>query len=213
MSPLPPPPQLAVYNESYLSSLALRNSLKRYGFTVHPVSQNEEELLRFLLMKPAVLIFQADNLEGDSISLIKKIKERKHGIKVLACTIRKEKEYTVRLIQSGADAVMNAEDDFKILIDKLLLLNPAFKLIVDDETGYSYPLQLNPDDPFIKIACDRKKILLTQLLASGNSSKTIAEVMNMPEGDVEALRKKLFHDTHCQNAAEYVAKGKDKKII
>ena len=108
---------------------------------------------------------------------------------------------------------MNAEGDFGILIDKLLLLHPDFKINVDDEACYGYPVQLNTDDPFFKIAGDRKKILLTQLLATGNSSKTIAEVMHMPEGDVEALRKKLFHDTQCQNAAEYIAKGKDKKII
>jgi DNA-binding NarL/FixJ family response regulator len=51
------------------------------------------------------------------------------------------------------------------------------------------------------------------LIAAGKSTKIIAQVLDSTESDIEALRKKLLHETNCQNVAEYIGKAKDNRII
>jgi len=76
-----------------------------------------------------------------------------------------------------------------------------------------FKIKPNSEDPFYHIAQDSKKMSITRLLASGNMTKEIAQVLNLSEDDIEAIRKKILHDTHCRTMVEYIAKAKDKKII
>lgn len=94
-----------------------------------------------------------------------------------------------------------------------LKLDPIFDVNPDELLDAGNFIKLPASDPFLHIARDPKKLLLTRLIASGKSTKTIAQVLNNSESEIEMFRKKMIHDTLCQNMVEYIAKAKDKHII
>ena len=206
-------PQLAIYDESYLCALSLRNSLKRFGFTIQEVSSNESELLRFLKLKPTVLLFHLDSSLEKAFSIIGKIKREYPNVKILAQTVRTESNLVDELKKNGAHMILSGQYGFKALVEKIIQLDPSFKMDADGIVDTGTMPDHRWEDPFMKIAANPKKLLLTRLLAAGNPTKVIAQVLDSPETDIEVLRKKLLHDTGCQNVAEYIGKAKDYKII
>jgi len=205
--------QLAIYDESYVCALSLHNSLKRLGFTLHEVSANEQELLRFLLLKPVVLLFHLDSSQAKAYELLDKIRKQHQQLKILVQTVITDKSHFDALKKHGADLVVSGHCDFRKLIEKLVEMEDSFKAYASGIIGIDAIVNQHFEDPFLKIATDHKKLILTRLIASGKSTKIIAQVMDSPESDIEALRKKLLHDTHCQNVAEYISKAKDNGII
>src|SRR5690242_4373673 len=121
-------PQLAIYDESYVCALSLHNSLKRLGFTLHEVSSSEQELLRFLLLKPAVLLFHLDSSPAKAYDLLKRIRQHHVQLKILAQTVIHDKSHIDALKKHGANVVVGSHCDFKMLIEKLAEMDDAFKV-------------------------------------------------------------------------------------
>ncbi|MEO8086611.1 MAG: hypothetical protein ABI763_07315 [Bacteroidota bacterium] len=206
-------PQLAIYDECYVCAQALHNSFKRLGFILHEVSQNEDELIRFIHLKPAALLFHLDSSKENAYSLLSRLKQRDRKLKILVQTILLEKEHAEILLKSGADSIITGRYNFKNLIEKLTALHSSFEIYAEGIIDLGLKTILNDDDPFFKIASDPKKLRLTRLLMGGHSTKVIAQMIDVPETDIEMLRKKILHDTKCQNVAEYIGKAKDRSII
>jgi len=207
------PPQLAIYDESYACAQAFHFSFKKIGFTVHELSCNENELLRFLLLKPTVLLFRIDSSMEKAYNILAQIRGQNSKLKILVHTARKGKEYSGNLIKSGANSIVTGEYDFKTLIEKLVKLEGAFAIYAEGLIDIEVSLKSNSIDPFYQIAHDPKKLLITRLLAGGHFTKDIANALDSTETEIEAFRKKILHETHCHTMAEYIGKAKDMKII
>lgn len=206
-------PQLAIYDENYVCGISLHNSLKRLGFTVHVVSSDENELIRFLILKPAVLLFRLDSSSARAYELLKRIRQEFIHLKILVQTVISDHTHTDELKKHGATAVLSGHFGFRKLIEKLVEVEINFNINAYGIIDIGASVNRNLENPFLKIAIDHRKLLLTQLICAGHSTKIIAQIMDSSESDIEALRKKLLHETNCQNAAEFIGRAKDNKII
>lgn len=206
-------PHLAIYDECYACAQAFHNSFKKLGFPLYDVSRNDADLLRLIVLRPTVVLIHLDAVKENAVALLEKIKTKNKKTKVLAHTIRARTYYSTRLSKCGADIVVSGEYDFQTLVDKLVSLEPSFEIHGDGFGAIETPLMLSVNDPFLKIASDPLKLKLTRLLAKGEPTKVIAQILNLPETDIENLRKKILHDTNSKNVAEYIGRAKGKKIV
>ena len=207
-------PTLAIYDECYACAQAFHNSFKHLGFHLHLLTRDEHDLSLTLNLKPALLLFHLDSSKDDALQMVKKIKEHHSQLKLLAYTVYGDESYKKQLIKNGADAVLAGNIDLDLIIHKIISLVPSFAIKSDGLIiSNGALLNISVNDPFYKILQDPKLMRLTELLANGKSTKEIASVMEYPESDIEKLRKKIIHETHCKNAVEYIGKAKDRQIV
>jgi len=206
-------PQLAIYDECYANAQSMRNSLKRLGYTIQEISRNEEELLHFINRKPSVLLFHSDISIENTCNLLTKLKSKNSKLKILAHTVRREKDYREKLKANGASMVVDGSYDLNMLVEQLGKLDESFSVKPQTILDAGIIFNLSSTDPFYKIAADPKKLAITKLLSEGKSTKVIAQELDETENDIEVLRKKMLHDTNSKNVAAYVSMAKDKKIV
>lgn len=193
--------EIAVFDECFPCAQTLYHALVCIGFRPQPLSHTPEELLRYLLMKPAILIIHADGSKFDFPSLIKQIKKQFPRLLILAHTIVENSAYKNSLLKSGSSAIVSGKYDLADITESIDKLVP----------GLAIDLPVN--NPIRKFESDVPLIKIMQLMAKGKSAKEIAHLTDMKEAEVEARKKKIIQITGSSNSVEAIAKLKDNRVI
>ena len=175
----------------------LRNLLNsEMGFEIIDEAENGREALKLVEEKnPDIIILDIGMPELNGIEAAKKIKERSPNTKVIALSMHSDKHYVTGMLSAGASgyllkdcAVDELVNSINTVTNNKIYLSPQISGIVVNEfiNSISDPEKQNTTD-----LTGREKEVL-QLIAEGNSTKKIAEILFISAKTVEAHRKNIM---------------------
>lgn len=192
--------EIALFDECFPCAQALYHALICMGFRLQVLSHSSEELIRFLGMKPAILILHVDG-RINYISLISHIRKKHSLLPILSHTTSEDMNYRNLLINSGSTFAMTGKYTLSDITDNIERLVPGLAI----DVAIKNPVRkFDSDPPLIKVI---------QLMAKGKSTKEIANLIDMSESDVETRKRKIKQLTGSSNSVEAIAKLKDYQVI
>ena len=176
-----------------------RKSLKSYleltdKFHIITDSENGLEFLNeieFNKVAPELLLTDYKMPVMNGLELTKKVKSKFPSIKVIALTAFVHHEVVSKMLESGADGVINKSTSLSTLTNVIsLIIND--KRIVADENGIIFDITKS-EDHFKNIYLSEKQLAFLRLCASSELTyKVIADKMGISPKTADRYREELF---------------------
>ena len=150
-----------------------------------------------------VLVLDLNMPDMDGIDVLHGVKSAHPGLKVIVLTMHAGREYVARAMKGGADAYLLKDSAVQDLV-------AAVHAVVAGQSYFSPAIQqqmaglLRGDDPApssrVQPLTDREREVL-QWLARGQSSKEVAQTLNISVRTVETHRSNLMHKLGVKSVA------------
>ena len=176
------------------------------GFKVVAKVNNGKILMQaFNKIIPDLILLDINMPFLDGLQTALEIKRKYHDVKIIFISMHYDSRYKVFIKENDIDgfliknvganelreALKKAVLGIKVFTPPAAIQQPAFKL---PETGFMKMYQLT-----------KTEIGIIQLIAEGESSKMIADKMNIQISTVETHRKNIFRKLNAKNMADVVA--------
>lgn len=150
---------------------------------------------------PDILLLDIEMPDMDGFEVLRTLKKREFGIKVLALTMHKSAEFIKNIIKGGADGYLQKDSGKEALIQAIVQLHEngsyytpeVASLMLDDLRGLNQNSKISP----------REKEVV-QLIVEGNTTKEIAEKLFLSKHTIESHRQNILSKLHLKNSAELV---------
>ena len=178
------------------------------------VNNGEELLNKVRLKQPKVVITDIRMPKMDGIEATKIIKKEFPHIKVLALTMFDQPEAIKQMLDAGASGYLLKNSGIK-------MLGEAIKAIATGTTFFDPNVAFNFMNDYIDknvtvgktkeaILSKREKEIM-QLIATGKTSKDIAELLFIAKTTVDTHRKNMIRKLHLSGGNELIKYAIDKK--
>lgn len=144
---------------------------------------------------------------GDGLDLIKSLKSQYPSLRILVISFSDETVYAARSLRAGARGYVMKSQPSKevltairtVLADELYVSSTIASLMLSKSVGLSHARQSSTSE----LLTDRELQIL-QLLGAGQSTRKIAEALNLSFKTVEAHRDNIKHKLNLQDAVELI---------
>jgi DNA-binding NarL/FixJ family response regulator len=167
-----------------------------------------EELLAFLRSnEPDMVILDISMPKINGIDLTESIKSRYPGVKVMVLTMHKSKQFFYRAMSAGADGYLIKSDSGEEILQALQKIQSGRSYIATElaEDFTEDMLSVYRDQaasPFKELTKREKQILA--LVVEGNTSRAMAEKLNLSPRTVDHHRSSLLRKFNMKNSVDLV---------
>ena len=178
-------------------------------------ANNGKELVRLVSLKqPKLVITDIRMPKMDGIEATKLIKKDFPHIKVLALTMFDQPDAIKQMLNAGASGYLLKNSGIKMLGD-------AIEKVVKGETFFDPNVALNFMNDYVdentsvgnskKVVLSKRELEILELIANGNTSKEIAEILFIAKTTVDTHRKNMIRKLELDNGNELVKYAIEKK--
>lgn len=192
----------------------LRNELLELGFNVLEGATNGAQALEVIVsIKPTIAILDINMPLLTGFEVIKKCKEELSTTKFIILTSYKEKGFVLKAKKMNIDGYLLKDEPFEEIKKciKSVLKGQFYASTVFDEI---FNNQVSPELERMKFLSPSERTII-RLIAGGNSSKEIAEVLSISSRTVEKHRSNIISKLDLPKGSELLSKWvtKNKDLI
>jgi DNA-binding NarL/FixJ family response regulator len=175
------------------------------SYKVVAIAKNGREAYSYVkLYLPDVLITDLNMPDIDGLELLDKVKVTYPKMKVLVLSMYKNMAIVTKAMEKNIDGYLLKEDNGQEILE-------AIKLVLDGNKYFSSGLNLKPKnrtlfkDSFVdKYNLTERELEILEMIALSNSSKNIAEKLNISILTVQTHRRNLKKKLFAQDTADLV---------
>lgn len=154
--------------------------------------------------KVDLLILDVNFPEGNSISIIEKIKKIQNDVKILIFTMCEEDNYAMRYLNVGASGYLNkgsSEEEIKLAFKSMILsgkyLTASMKNKISD-----YYMSNKPINPLDQLSVRESEV--ARLLIKGYGNLEITNLLQIKNTTVSTFKKRIFEKLEIGNIATLI---------
>lgn len=156
-------------------------------------------------LEPDVVILDVSMPDMNGIEAARQIKSRKTKTKVMALSMHSDRRFVARMFQAGAvaylvkdSAIEEVADAIRTVIDGKVYLSPKITGTVIDD--YVHHMTGGASSSPLPLTSREQEVL--QLIAEGNSTREIAEILCLSGKTVDTHRRQLMDKLDIHSIAE-----------
>lgn len=169
------------------------------------VSGNFKDTLKILNETNVdLLILDINFPEGNSINIIKDIKNIRPQIKILIFTAYNEDIYALRYLNSGASGYLNkgcSEEELKQAITSMTISGKYLTQNVKDKILDSY-ISKSPINPIEQLS--NRELEVAKMLIKGYGNLEISDLLNIKKTTVSTFKNRILEKLEIDNLAELI---------
>jgi DNA-binding NarL/FixJ family response regulator len=147
----------------------------------------------------------------NGLQVVENLKANYNHLKIIVLTMHEEAEYILNAIKKGADAYLLKNIDSAELEKAIKAVHSGARYFSPAVAGILAETALKPQQEQFEITPREKEVLT--LVASGNSTKQIASILDISIRTVETHRINLLKKLNVNNSAELIRKAVELKLI
>ena len=156
-------------------------------------------------LHPDIVIMDIGMPDLNGIEAARQIISRVKGIKVIALSMHSDKRFVLEMLKAGASGYLLKDCAFEELIDairtvrngQIYLSNRVAGVVVDE---YLHNRPASEVSAYNLLSAREREVL--QLLAEGNSTKSIAASLNVSTKTIETHRQQIMEKLNLHSVAE-----------
>ena len=152
-------------------------------------------------LRPDVVLMDISMPIMNGIDATHLIKEEDPEAKVLMLTMHNNREYIMKVMQSGAVGYMLKEISAEKMVQAIKTVNQGSTYFCEKVTQNLFTQPITPTQ-FVKNPLSRREEAVLKLVAKGESSKEIAKGLNISYRTVETHRQNIKHKLDIHSTAE-----------
>ncbi|CDT97804.1 transcriptional regulator, LuxR family [Vibrio coralliirubri] len=152
-------------------------------------------------LRPDVVLMDISMPIMNGIDATHLIKEEDPEAKVLMLTMHNNREYIMKVMQSGAVGYMLKEISAEKMVQAIKTVNQGSTYFCEKVTQNLFTQPITPA-PSVKNPLSRREEAVLKLVAKGESSKEVAKALNISYRTVETHRQNIKHKLDIHSTAE-----------
>ncbi|MEN9909379.1 MAG: hypothetical protein RLZZ540_2528 [Bacteroidota bacterium] len=151
-----------------------------------------------------LLILDINFPDGNSINIIKDIKNIQPEIKILIFTAYNEDVYALRYLNSGASGYLNkgsSEEEMKQALTSMILSGKYITQNVKDRILDSY-ISKSPINPIEQLS--NRELEVARMLIKGHGNLEISDLLNIKKTTVSTFKNRIFEKLEIDNLAALI---------
>ncbi|OYX82818.1 MAG: hypothetical protein B7Y83_13560 [Flavobacteriales bacterium 32-34-25] len=151
-----------------------------------------------------LLILDINFPDGNSINIIKDIKNIQADIKILIFTAYDEDIYALRYLNSGATGYLNkasSEEEMKQALTNMILSGKHMTQNVKDRILDSYMFQ-SPINPIEQLS--NRELEVARIMIKGFGNLEISDLLNIKKTTVSTFKKRIYEKLEVDNLADLI---------
>lgn len=151
-----------------------------------------------------LLILDINFPDGNSINIIKDIKNIQPDIKILIFTAYHEDIYALRYLNSGASGYLNkgsSEEEMKQALTSMILSGKYITQNVKDRILDSY-ISKSPINPIEQLS--NRELEVARMLIKGYGNLEISDLLNIKKTTVSTFKNRIFEKLEIDNLATLI---------
>lgn len=152
-------------------------------------------------LRPDVVLMDISMPIMNGIDATHLIKEEDPEAKVLMLTMHNNREYIMKVMQSGAVGYMLKEISAEKMVQAIKTVNQGSTYFCEKVTQNLFTQPITPM-PSVKNPLSRREEAVLKLVAKGESSKEVAKALNISYRTVETHRQNIKHKLDIHSTAE-----------
>ncbi|WP_228010932.1 response regulator, partial [Vibrio sp. OPT20] len=152
-------------------------------------------------LRPDVVLMDISMPIMNGIDATHLIKEEDPEAKVLMLTMHNNREYIMKVMQSGAVGYMLKEISAEKMVQAIKTVNQGSTYFCEKVTQNLFTQPITPTQS-VKNPLSRREEAVLKLVAKGESSKEIAKGLNISYRTVETHRQNIKHKLDIHSTAE-----------
>ncbi|MCR9141809.1 MAG: response regulator transcription factor [bacterium] len=203
------PYKILLADDHMVLRLGLRNLLGREdSILVVGEAANGEELLELIKHKPCDLVILDLSMPGmNGIQVLEKLRVTYPAVRVLIFTMHKEHEFFRHAVRKGVDGYVLKDDNLELILQAIQEIRAGRKYYSAELTAFALTVEDEAALPEKSIALEvltrREREILT-MIASGATSKEIADDLAISHRTVQTHRSNLLEKLGLKNTAALV---------
>ncbi|MEQ9366449.1 MAG: response regulator transcription factor [Leptospirales bacterium] len=202
------PYKIVLADDHMVLRLGLRNLLGREdSILVVGEAANGDELLDLLKHKPCELVILDLSMPGmNGIQVLEKLRVAYPALRVLIFTMHKEHEFFRHAVRKGVDGYVLKDDNLELILQAIQEIRAGRKYYSSELTAYALSVEeaaLPEKEIALEVLTRREREILT-LIATGATSKEIAEDLAISHRTVQTHRSNLLEKLGLKNTAALV---------
>ncbi|CAK1812674.1 LuxR family transcriptional regulator [Vibrio crassostreae] len=152
-------------------------------------------------LRPDVVLMDISMPIMNGIDATHLIKEEDPEAKVLMLTMHNNREYIMKVMQSGAVGYMLKEISAEKMVQAIKTVNQGSTYFCEKVTQNLFTQPITPTQS-VKNPLSRREEAVLKLVAKGESSKEVAKALNISYRTVETHRQNIKHKLDIHSTAE-----------
>ena len=152
-------------------------------------------------LRPDVVLMDISMPIMNGIDATNQIKEEDSEAKVLMLTMHNNREYIMKVMQSGAVGYMLKEISAEKMVQAIKTVNQGSTYFCEKVTQHLFTQPITPPQ-LVKNPLSRREEAVLKLVAKGESSKEVAKTLNISYRTVETHRQNIKHKLDIHSTAE-----------
>ena len=183
--------------DGFMARLELEPDISVIG----TVSNGLEAVEMVKTLRPDVVLMDISMPIMNGIDATHLIKEENPQAKVLMLTMHNNREYIMKVMQSGAVGYMLKEISAEKMVQAIKTVNQGSTYFCEKVTQNLFTQPITPK-PSMKNPLSRREEAVLKLVAKGESSKEVAKALNISYRTVETHRQNIKHKLDIHSTAE-----------
>ena len=193
---------VAIVDDHELVLEGFRSFIEKSGMKQVSSFSKATELLRAIeTHQYDIFIIDVELADMDSTTLIAKIRDLQPNAKIIINTMHEEMWIVNKMTEIQVDGVVYKSGQMDQLLDAIVTVNEGKIYYCNKFKKAQKHLQQQNDVP------SQRELQVLQLIASGLSTKEIAQSLIIAENTVENHRKSLFRKMKARNMAELIIRA------
>jgi len=169
-------------------------------------ANNGREAVKIISEKnPDIVVMDIAMRDMNGIQATQQIKNEKPEIKIIALSMHSEKQIVIGMLKAGASGYLLKDSTSTELVEAVRKVYLGHNYISQKVSDVVLPALSNINKDFDKLGFDKltsRESEILQLLAEGNSTKSIAEILFISVKTVESHRANIMKKLNINNLPE-----------
>ncbi len=178
-----------VVRKGLQSCLAKHESLKIVG----EAADGEDAYAKALELQPDVVLMDISMPRRDGLAVTQALRQQAPRMKILILSVHGNKDYILRIIQSGAHGYVSKESSPEELLDAIQSVYQGEAFFSPEAARAALNQMVSNSgkkEPFAQLTSREREVLV--LIAEGQSNKEIANRLNLGIRTVETHRERIM---------------------
>jgi len=162
--------------------------------------------------KPDVILTDLTMPQLNGFEAMEQIRRRDAQVKFIILTMHEEREYILRAIKGGASGYVLKNTERIELEHAIIMVNEGGKYFSPSVNAILVDAVIRPEGGELGELTAREKEVL-ELVAQGNSTKQIADMLKISIRTVESHRINMLKKMKVNNSAELIRKAIEMKLL
>lgn len=195
-----------------LDGFVARLELEHDIDVVATASNGMEAIQTLRQHQPDVVLMDVSMPIMNGLEAVEQIKQFNSNVKVLMLTMHDNREYIIKVMQSGAMGYMLKDISSDKLIQAIKTVHQGSTYFCESVTHTLFTPTIVTTEKMVNPLSRREETILI-LVAQGESSKKIAKVLNISDRTVETHRQNIKHKLDLYSIAELTKYAVDHGLL